>query len=150
MSETFLSHFDEDFAVQLLAIICFQACMLILYLLHLQGSHLPLRSFWKHFRTVQLHVDPFPHVLLILVEVSGALCPSLNSCNIRNQISHFGIFIIEGFLYFKTIVILKINYKLLLSIHYLVNKLKFTQNVLLIWCKNNSFATQHFKRTFIL
>ena len=64
------------------------------------------------------------HALLILVENFEAFCPSLNSHNIKRRRPFFHIFIIEGFVCFKTIVILKRNYKLLLSIYYLVYKPK--------------------------
>ena len=96
--------------------------------LHSSSSRLPspLRNSWNYLRTVRSHLDAFPHALLILVEVFEALCQSLNSCNIRRQKSRFDIFHIEGFVCFKTVLFLKINYKLLLRCHYLVYKLKFT------------------------
>ena len=81
-------------------------------------------EFFKPTSHCPITCGSFSHALLILVEVFEALWPSLNSCNIRRRRSHFGIFIIQGFVCFKNIVVLIINYKLLLSIYYLVYKPK--------------------------
>ena len=132
---TFLSNFDENFAQQLLPIIHCQHCMLILYL---QGSHLYYRIFGTTF-VLSDHL----WILLILVKFSEALFSSLNSCNIRRQKSHFGKLIIEGYVCFKTVVFLKIIYKLLMSIK---TYLKWI-TILVLKC---IFATLNFKRTIIL
>ena len=81
-----------------------------------------LGTFLKHLHNARSHLNPIPHALLILVEVSETLCSSLNPCNMIKRRSCFGIFIIEGFLSFKNIFILKkITNNYWASITYYIN-----------------------------
>ena len=88
--------FELDFAWQLLEIVRCQDCL---------------------FCTIKSNVDSSLHVLFIFLQVSKALCLSYNTYNIRRWKPRFDIFIIEGFLWFKCIVILKVNYEFSLSIY---------------------------------
>ena len=111
-----------------------------------QGSNIYYGIFGTIF-ILSIHMwNPLSHTLLILADILEVLCPILNSCNIRKQRSCFVIFIIEGFVCFKTIIIRKIITEH--SLHSKQAKIypQWIINLALKWL----FTTQHFKWTLIL
>ena len=118
VSETFVSHFDKKFAQKLLLVVRCQDCMIVLYLLYVKGSHLNYRSFGTTFI---LPDHMWIHQCFVnYCRWFAGIVPKFQFMQQRRQRSHFDIFIIEGFMCFKTIVILKKNLQII-SAHLLLS-----------------------------